>query len=111
MNRTPRQYRELVEVANLKFAPAPDESETAQDTPAKKVGPEVTAIHGITIASAIGALFRISDIARWLAVDAKTVKRMLMNGRFPKPDLPVGRRSPRWRQATLESWSARSQDK
>ena len=42
--------------------------------------------------------------ARWLACDVRTVDRMRSSGRLPKPDLIVGRRSPRWRAATIRAW-------
>jgi predicted DNA-binding transcriptional regulator AlpA len=53
---------------------------------------------------AVEPLLRIADLTRWLSCDVRTVDRMRSAGRLPKPDLVVGRRSPRWRVETIRDW-------
>jgi len=54
--------------------------------------------------SSIEPLIRIADLTRWLSCDVRTVDRMRSSGRLPKPDVIVGRRSPRWRVETICDW-------
>lgn len=55
-------------------------------------------------ATAIEPLLRIQDLGRVLSCSRREVERMRAAGRLPKPDLIVGRRSPRWRPRTIEKW-------
>ncbi|MGO9810707.1 MAG: helix-turn-helix transcriptional regulator [Isosphaeraceae bacterium] len=63
--------------------------------------------HGSTMAAAIDPLLRINDLERWLACDRRTIERMRASGKLPKPDLLIGRRSPRWLASTIQAWIER----
>ena len=55
----------------------------------------------------IEPLLTITTLAAYLAVDARTVHRMLAAGKLPGPDLRVGigpRGAPRWRRSTIDRW-------
>jgi predicted DNA-binding transcriptional regulator AlpA len=60
--------------------------------------------HHASTPTAVVPLLRIADLTRWLACDVRTLDRMRSSGRFPAPDLVVGRRSPRWRAETIREW-------
>jgi excisionase family DNA binding protein len=63
----------------------------------------------LTLASAIEPLLAIRTLAAYLAVDERTVHRMIAAGRLPPPDLWIGtgrRGAPRWRKATIDAWVA-----
>jgi predicted DNA-binding transcriptional regulator AlpA len=62
---------------------------------------------GMTPAADITPLLRIQDIARRLTVSVETVTRMRASGRLPRPDLVVGKRSPRWTVSTINNWIAK----
>jgi predicted DNA-binding transcriptional regulator AlpA len=59
--------------------------------------------YGLTLATAIAPLLRISDLQRILACDRRTIERMRAAGKLPPPDLHIGR-SPRWREETIRAW-------
>jgi predicted DNA-binding transcriptional regulator AlpA len=61
---------------------------------------------GLTRASTIEPLLRVVDLERVLNCDRRTIERMRSSARLPKPDLYVGRRSPRWRADTIRAWIA-----
>jgi predicted DNA-binding transcriptional regulator AlpA len=72
---------------------------------ADSIGPQDLAVKlGLTMAAAIKPLLRISDLERLLACNRRTIERMRACGRLPKPDLLIGRRSPRWRVSTIQAW-------
>jgi predicted DNA-binding transcriptional regulator AlpA len=47
--------------------------------------------------------FRFDDLPDALGVSRRTIERARAAGRFPKPDLHIGR-MPLWRKATIEDW-------
>ncbi|CAN5903325.1 hypothetical protein BH23PLA1_BH23PLA1_35650 [soil metagenome] len=49
-------------------------------------------------------LLTIDGLARYLSCDRRTVERMRSAGRLPRPDLHIGRRSPRWSPETIKRW-------
>jgi predicted DNA-binding transcriptional regulator AlpA len=51
--------------------------------------------------------YRLDEVAAAFGVSRRTIERERSAGRFPKPDLKIGR-VPLWRPATLENWMARS---
>jgi len=53
---------------------------------------------------ALAPLLDIAGLERLLGCDERTIARMRSSGRFPKPDLVVGRRLPRWKASTLTEW-------
>jgi predicted DNA-binding transcriptional regulator AlpA len=55
-------------------------------------------------ATAIQPLLRNADLLRLLPCDVQTLDRVRSSGRLPKPDLTIGRRSPRWRAETIRDW-------
>jgi hypothetical protein len=48
----------------------------------------------------------MTDLARLLVCDRRTVERLRAAGRLPRPDLHVGR-LPRWRLETISAWIER----
>jgi predicted DNA-binding transcriptional regulator AlpA len=57
-------------------------------------------------AGPIAPLLKINDLARVLSCSRREIERMRSAGRLPRPDLTVGRRSPRWRPETILAWIA-----
>lgn len=51
-------------------------------------------------------LWGISDVAALLGIDRRTVERLRSAGRFPQPDIKVGKRV-LWRPATIREWVAK----
>ena len=49
---------------------------------------------------------RLDDLAAMLGMDRRTIERARSAGRFPRPDLHVGK-SPLWRPETVQGWIAR----
>ncbi len=47
--------------------------------------------------------YRLADIAAVTGISRRSLERERAAGRFPKPDLIVGR-MPLWRAATIEAW-------
>jgi predicted DNA-binding transcriptional regulator AlpA len=81
----------------LPAATAPTQTETARPTagsaPSHKPPDAV-----------IGRLaFRLDEIAESLGVSRRTIERERSAGRFPKPDLILGR-MPLWRPETIRAW-------
>jgi predicted DNA-binding transcriptional regulator AlpA len=58
----------------------------------------------LTLAANIEQMLKMADLERSLACDRRTIERMRACGRLPKPDLLIGRRSPRWRVSTIQAW-------
>jgi excisionase family DNA binding protein len=56
-----------------------------------------------TLATAIGPLLTIEDLAALLKCSRRLVERMRSAGKLPPPDLHVGR-MPRWKAATIRAW-------
>jgi predicted DNA-binding transcriptional regulator AlpA len=50
---------------------------------------------------------RLDEIARALGVSRRSLERERSAGRFPKPDLIIGRRMPLWRPDTIREWLER----
>lgn len=48
-------------------------------------------------------LLSVRDVAAVLGCTRRTVERLRSSGKFPGPDLRVGR-MPRWRRETLTRW-------
>jgi hypothetical protein len=55
---------------------------------------------------AIEPLMSIDDLAEVLKCSRRGVERLRASGRFPKPDIVVGR-MPRWRPGTIRKWIER----
>jgi excisionase family DNA binding protein len=49
--------------------------------------------------------YRLDEVAKLLGVSRRTIERERAAGRFPKPDLWIGR-TPLWRRETLVQWIA-----
>jgi predicted DNA-binding transcriptional regulator AlpA len=49
--------------------------------------------------------YRLDEIAESLGVSRRTIERERSAGRFPKPDLRIGR-APLWTRETLTRWIA-----
>ncbi|CAN5898868.1 helix-turn-helix domain-containing protein [soil metagenome] len=58
-------------------------------------------------ADAIEPLMTIDALTRVLACDRRTIERMRSAGHLPRPDLMIGRRSPRWKPETIRAWVER----
>jgi predicted DNA-binding transcriptional regulator AlpA len=96
---TPRPHR-----AALTDGPAPFSLPHAID-PQSTVR-ELAVKPGLTLASAITPLLRISDLERFLVCDRRTIERLRAAGKLPRPDILIGR-SPRWRASTIQTWVER----
>lgn len=48
-------------------------------------------------------LWGLGDIAGLLGLNRRTLERLRSSGRFPAPDIKVGKR-PLWRPATVHRW-------
>ena len=48
-------------------------------------------------------LLRLADVARALGVSRRTFERERSAGRFPAPDLHIGK-APLWRPGTVQGW-------
>ena len=77
-------------------------SATPTPGPTARRGP--LAIPGIVTGDTIEPLLGIKGLTRVLSCGRSTIERMLANGKLPRPDLVVGRRSPRWRPMTIRRW-------
>ncbi len=49
--------------------------------------------------------YRLDEVAALLGVSRRTIERERSAGRFPKPDLHIGR-APLWKRETLVRWIA-----
>ena len=47
--------------------------------------------------------WRLSDVAKALGVSRRTIERERSAGRFPPPDLHIGK-APLWRPRTIREW-------
>jgi excisionase family DNA binding protein len=56
-----------------------------------------------SLVSAIEPLLTVTDLARLLVCDRRTVERLRAAGRLPRPDLMIGR-LPRWKPETIRRW-------
>jgi len=54
-------------------------------------------------ASALEPLLSMNDVARALNCSRRTLESMRAGGRFPRPDVSIGR-SPRWKPDTIRAW-------
>ena len=48
-------------------------------------------------------LLRLDDLAAALGVDRRTIERERSAGRFPRPDVQIGK-APLWQPATIQRW-------
>jgi predicted DNA-binding transcriptional regulator AlpA len=65
-------------------------------------------VPGLRAATDIEALLRMDDLTRVLNCSRREVERMRSSGRLPKPDLYIGKRSPRWKPETIRQWVERA---
>lgn len=55
---------------------------------------------------AIGRLaYRLNEVADAFGISRRSIERERAAGKFPKPDLTIGR-MPLWKPATIERWMA-----
>ncbi len=54
-------------------------------------------------ATAVERLLRLADVARHLGISRRTFERERSAGRFPAPDLKIGK-APLWRPGTVQAW-------
>jgi excisionase family DNA binding protein len=47
--------------------------------------------------------FSITEVATALGIGRRTLERLIASGKFPKPDLRIGR-MPRWKRETVRAW-------
>ena len=52
---------------------------------------------------AVEQLLRLVDVARCLGISRRTFERERSAGRFPVPDLKIGK-TPLWRPSTVQNW-------
>lgn len=52
---------------------------------------------------AVEQLLRLADVARTLGISRRTFERERSAGRFPAPDLKIGK-APLWRPGTVQAW-------
>lgn len=57
----------------------------------------------LTTTTAIEPLLKLNDLPPILGACRRTIERMRSSGRFPKPDLTIGR-MPRWKVSTIRTW-------
>lgn len=50
--------------------------------------------------------YRLNEVAAVLGISRRTIERERSAGRFPKPDLVIGK-TPLWRLATIDAWLER----
>ena len=48
-------------------------------------------------------LYRLDEIAGLVGVSRRTIERQRSAGRFPQPDLRIGK-TPLWKPATVQKW-------
>jgi predicted DNA-binding transcriptional regulator AlpA len=101
MSRAPEPRAALGPAEPLKTKPA-----TRPTSPAPRpVGVSKLAdVPGLKVAADIESLLRMTDLIRVLNCSRRIVERLRSSGRLPKPDLYVGKRSPRWKPATIRRW-------
>lgn len=64
----------------------------------------MTVIHNPTPIPGVERLtWRLADVARALGVSRRTLERERSAGRFPSPDLRIGK-APLWRPETIHRW-------
>jgi predicted DNA-binding transcriptional regulator AlpA len=66
--------------------------------------PPLAGSHSLRAAVNFEPLLKMCDLARWLNCSRREVERMRSSGRLPRPDLILGRRSPRWRPEKIRAW-------
>jgi len=54
---------------------------------------------------AVEPLLSKADVVAALGCEVRTIERMISSGRFPRPDVRVGR-LPRWKAETVNGWIA-----
>jgi predicted DNA-binding transcriptional regulator AlpA len=75
---------------HLKYTTPADDTHTKPSRPAAR-----ESIEPLT--------WRLNDVCRSLGLSRRTIERERSAGRFPAPDLVVGR-TPLWQPATIRSW-------
>jgi predicted DNA-binding transcriptional regulator AlpA len=53
--------------------------------------------------AAVDTLLRVADVAMHLGISRRTFERERAAGRFPLPDLKIGK-APLWRPGTVQGW-------
>lgn len=48
-------------------------------------------------------VYRLDDLVELLGVSRRTLERERSAGRFPRPDLQIGK-APLWKPATIQAW-------
>ena len=48
-------------------------------------------------------VLRLDDLVELLGVSRRTIERERSAGRFPRPDLSIGK-APLWKPATIQAW-------
>ena len=48
-------------------------------------------------------VYRLDELAELLGVSRRTIERERSAGRFPKPDLQIGK-APLWKPTTIQGW-------
>jgi predicted DNA-binding transcriptional regulator AlpA len=81
-------------------------------TPTRTASPAADLPHGVSpVATPLDALasrltLRLDELAAALGVSRRAIERERSAGRFPKPDLTIGR-MPLWKPQTIREWVGR----
>ncbi|MBI3832813.1 MAG: helix-turn-helix domain-containing protein [Planctomycetes bacterium] len=54
--------------------------------------------------SRLGASWKPADVAAFLKVDPRTLRRLISSGAFPAADIVLTDKIKRWRQETIDRW-------
>jgi predicted DNA-binding transcriptional regulator AlpA len=81
-------------------------SPTQRTSPAADLPPGVSPVATPLDALASRLTLRLDEVAAALGVSRRAIERERSSGRFPKPDLVMGR-MPLWRPDTIRDWLER----
>jgi predicted DNA-binding transcriptional regulator AlpA len=70
---------------------------------------ELVAVDGSIASCPLRLTYRLNEIAGALGVCRRTIERERAAGRFPKPDLKIGK-APLWTKETIAKWIASGGD-
>ncbi len=99
MNQTQQERpKHEVKPSSRKRASENNQAEAAGHAVAQGVTGKAELPEGVT-----ARLWRLETVALTLGVDRRTVERLRSAGRFPRPDIVIGR-MPLWRPATIDAW-------
>lgn len=73
-------------------------TELQNEAPRPEAAPPSPAVDRLTV--------RLNDVARVLGISRRALERERSAGRFPRPDLKIGR-MPLWRPETIRAWIER----